>query len=56
MILSWLLDTNEKVGLDYQVEKYFDHQMIAFKDVVKKVKISQMWMFIKFVNMQLKMP
>ena len=36
MILSWLLDTNEKVGLDYQVEKYFDHQMIAFKDVVKK--------------------
>ena len=36
MILSWLLDTNEKVGLDYQIEKYFDHQMISFKDVVKK--------------------
>ena len=36
MILSWLLDTNEKVGLDYQVDKYFSHKMIAFKDVVKK--------------------
>jgi DNA polymerase-1 len=36
MILSWLLDTNEKVGLDYQVNKYFNHKMIAFKDVVKK--------------------
>ena len=36
MILSWLLDTNEKVGLDYQVDKYFKHKMIAFKDVVKK--------------------
>ena len=36
MILSWLLDTNEKVGLDYQANKYFNHKMIAFKDVVKK--------------------
>ena len=36
MILSWLLDTNEKVGLDYQIDKYFDHKMISFKDVVKK--------------------
>ncbi|MBU0925165.1 DNA polymerase I [bacterium] len=36
MILSWLLDTNEKVGLDYQVNKYFNHKMITFKDVVKK--------------------
>ncbi len=36
MILSWLLNTSEKVGLDYQVDKYFDHKMIAFKDVVKK--------------------
>ena len=36
MILSWLLDTNEKVGLDYQINKYFNHKMIAFKDVVKK--------------------
>ena len=36
MILSWLLDTNEKVGIDHQIDKYFDHKMIAFKDVVKK--------------------
>lgn len=36
MILSWLLNTSEKVGLDFQVDKYFDHKMIAFKDVVKK--------------------
>lgn len=36
MILSWLLNTNEKVGLDYQIDKYFNHSMIAFKDIVKK--------------------
>lgn len=36
MILSWLLNTNEKVGLDYQIDKYFDHKMISFTDVVKK--------------------
>ena len=36
MILSWLLNTAEKIGLDYQVDKYFDHKMIAYKDVVKK--------------------
>ncbi len=36
MILAWLLNTSEKVGLDYQVDKYFDHKMISFKDVVKK--------------------
>ena len=36
MILSWLLNTNEKVGLDYQIEKHFNHTMISFSDVVKK--------------------
>ncbi|MEZ4693532.1 MAG: DNA polymerase I [Aliarcobacter sp.] len=36
MILSWLLNTNEKVGLDYQIDKYFRHKMISFSDVVKK--------------------
>lgn len=36
MILSWLLNSSEKVGLDYQIDKHFDHKMIAFKDVVKK--------------------
>lgn len=36
MILSWLLDSSEKVGLDYQIEKHFDYKMIAYKDVTKK--------------------
>jgi len=36
MILSWLLNTNEKVGLDYQIDKQFKHKMISFFDVVKK--------------------
>ncbi|WP_122893072.1 DNA polymerase I [Arcobacter peruensis] len=36
MILAWLLNTSQRVGLDFQIEKYFDHKMIAFKDVVKK--------------------
>ena len=36
MILSWLLNTSQRVGLDFQIEKYFDHKMIAFKDTVKK--------------------
>ncbi len=36
MILAWLLNTQEKVGLDFLASKYFDHTMIAFKDVVKK--------------------
>lgn len=36
MILAWLLDTSSKVGLDSLALKYFDHEMIAFKDVVKK--------------------
>jgi DNA polymerase-1 len=36
MILSWLLNTQEKVGLDYLANKYFNHTMIAFKEVVKK--------------------
>jgi DNA polymerase-1 len=36
MILAWLLDSSSAVGLDKLSLKYFDHQMIAFKDVVKK--------------------
>ena len=36
MIMAWLLNTSQRVGLDFQIEKYFDHKMIAFKDVVKK--------------------
>ncbi len=36
MILSWVLDTASKVGIDYQIKKYFNVDMIAFGDVVKK--------------------
>ncbi len=36
MILAWMLDTAQKVGLDAQAKKYFDHEMIAYKDIVKK--------------------
>ncbi|MFA7084810.1 MAG: DNA polymerase I [Arcobacteraceae bacterium] len=36
MILAWLLNTEAKVGLDALALKYFDHKMIAFKDIVKK--------------------
>ncbi len=36
MILAWLLDSSSKIGLDALADKYFDHKMIAFKDVVKK--------------------
>src|SRR5690606_5308556 len=36
MILAWLLNTQEKVGLDFLASKYFDHKMIAIKDIVKK--------------------
>lgn len=36
MILAWLLDSSSKIGLDFLASKYFDHKMIAFKDVVKK--------------------
>jgi len=36
MILAWLLNSDKPVGLDKLSLKYFDHTMIAFKDVVKK--------------------
>ncbi|WP_072680202.1 DNA polymerase I [Arcobacter sp. LA11] len=36
MILAWLLDSSSKIGLDFLADKYFDHKMIAFKDIVKK--------------------
>ncbi|WP_419769831.1 MAG: DNA polymerase I [Candidatus Marinarcus sp.] len=36
MILAWLLNSDEKVGLDYLADKYFSHTMIGFNDVVKK--------------------
>lgn len=36
MILAWILDTAQKVGLDYQIDKYFRYKMVAFKEIVKK--------------------
>lgn len=36
MILAWLLDSSSKIGLDALALKYFNHKMIAFKDIVKK--------------------
>ncbi len=36
MLMSWLLDPSSKIGLDFVAQKYFDHTMLAFKDVVKK--------------------
>ncbi|RXK14343.1 DNA polymerase I [Halarcobacter mediterraneus] len=36
MILAWLLDTSSKVGLDALALKYFEHEMISFKSIVKK--------------------
>jgi DNA polymerase I len=36
MILSWVLDTASKVGIDYQIKKYFGIDMIPFSQMVKK--------------------
>ncbi len=36
MIMAWLLNSASKVGLDSLSQRYFEHEMIAFKDVVKK--------------------
>ncbi len=36
MVLAWLIDSGSAVGLDKLSSRYFDHEMIAFKDVVKK--------------------
>ncbi|NQY20376.1 MAG: DNA polymerase I [Campylobacteraceae bacterium] len=36
MILAWMLDPGSKIGLDALSSKFYDHEMIAFKDTVKK--------------------
>ncbi len=37
MILSWLLDTSEKVGIRViKIKKYFQIDMVSFSQVVKK--------------------
>ncbi len=36
MIISWLLDSSLSAGLDNMAKRYFDYDMLKFKDVVKK--------------------
>ncbi len=36
MLMSWLLNPNSKLGLDFVAQKYFNHDMISFSDIVKK--------------------
>ena len=36
MIQAWLLDSSKSVGLDNLAKRFFDHDMVKFKDVVKK--------------------
>ncbi len=36
MLLAWLADPEGAVGLDRLALRYFDHEMVAFKDTVKK--------------------
>ena len=36
MIISWLLDPSLSAGLDNMAKRYFNHQMVKFKDTVKK--------------------
>lgn len=38
MILSWLLYPEKAVGLDTLAKRFFDYDMIKFKDVVKKTE------------------
>ncbi len=36
MIISWLLDSSLSAGLDNMAKRYFQYEMVKFKDVVKK--------------------
>jgi DNA polymerase-1 len=36
MLMAWLLDSDKPVGLDKLSMRYFEHNMISFKDIVKK--------------------
>ncbi len=36
MLLAWLVDPEGAVGLDRLALRYFDHEMVSFKDTVKK--------------------
>ncbi len=36
MVEAWLKDPSSSVGMDNLAKRYFDHEMVKFKDVVKK--------------------
>ncbi len=36
MIMAWLLDPSQSVGLDNLAKKHFSYDMVKFKDIVKK--------------------
>ncbi|MGP1580248.1 MAG: DNA polymerase I [Wolinella sp.] len=36
MILAWLIDSSSPVGLDFQMKRWFSHEMIAFDEMVRK--------------------
>ena len=36
MILAWLLDPERSVGLDNLAKRFFDYEMVKYKDMVKK--------------------
>jgi len=36
MILAWLLESDNTVGLDSLMKRYFGHEMISYKETVKK--------------------
>lgn len=36
MILAWLLESDNTVGLDSLLKRYFGHEMISYKETVKK--------------------
>ncbi len=36
MILAWLMESSKTVGLDNLAKRFFDYDMVKFKDVVKK--------------------
>ena len=36
MILAWLLEPGSRVGLDNLAKKFFDYEMVSFKNTVKK--------------------
>lgn len=36
MIMGWLLDSSSSIGLDSMAKRFFSHDMVKFKDVVKK--------------------